>query len=210
MNPFNFNSILSSMTQPLYKFIVIGSSGVGKTAIIKRLTENTFSDLIQSTIGVEFVSTLIQIGDDKVKLQIWDTAGQERFQSVSKSYYRNAVGVIIVYDITDRKSFDSLPTWINEVHQHCDPNAVVHLIGNKSDLNEERQISLAEATSFAESYQMNYIETSAKGGDNVTEAFVRAATDIISRGMTNSSQPATPQSQPIVVQGDESKKKCGC
>jgi small GTP-binding protein len=175
------------------KFIIIGDSGVGKTAILRRLIENTFTEVAQTTVGVEFESKMLTIGDRKMKLQIWDTAGQERFKSIARAYYRNAVGVILVFDITERQSFDDLDMWLNDVHSLCNPNAVIQLIGNKLDLIAKREISAAEAESFAERHQMNYLETSAKGGDNVNEAFVRAATAILKKGLATA-----PDQKPLV------------
>ena len=190
-----------------YKFIIIGSSGVGKTAILKRLVEGNFSEESQSTIGVEFDSTMITIDDRRVKLQIWDTAGQERFRSIAKAYYRNAVGVILVFDITERKSFDDLTTWLNDVHSLCDQNAVVILIGNKADLSNRRSVTLNEAESFAAQQHMKYLETSAKNGTNIREAFAQVATEILSKGLKSSNppidkNPAFPQST------DQGEKKC--
>jgi small GTP-binding protein len=160
------------------KFIIIGSSGVGKTAILKRLVEDTFSVESQSTIGVEFDSTVIDVDGQQVKLQIWDTAGQERFRSIAKAYFRNAVGVILVFDITERKTFDEVNMWLNDVRSLCDPAAVVILIGNKTDLAQDRVVTLAEAEQFAQHHQLTYLETSAMKGTNVREAFVRVATQI--------------------------------
>ncbi|OHT16743.1 Ras-related protein Rab-4B [Tritrichomonas foetus] len=166
-----------------FKFIIIGSSGVGKTAILKRLVEDTFSNDSQSTIGVEFDSTMIDVDGQQVKLQIWDTAGQERFRSIAKAYFRNAVGVILVFDITERKTFDDVNMWLNDVHSLCDPTAVVLLIGNKSDLSANRVVTLAEAEQFAQHHQLNYLETSAMDGSNVREAFVKVATQIFRKGV---------------------------
>jgi small GTP-binding protein len=176
------------MTTLSYKFIIIGNSGVGKTAILKRLIQNSFTDEATSTIGVEFDSKVMVVGNQKVKLQIWDTAGQERFRSIAKAYYRNAVGVILVFDITDRKSFEELSTWLNDAHAHCNPNAAIQLIGNKSDLNSKRTVSESEAQQFSERHQMDYIETSAKDGDNIRESFIRATSAIMKKGL----QSATP------------------
>ena len=124
-----------------YKLILIGSSGVGKSALMRRLVEDTFTDECQSTIGVEFDSKVVMVEDQRVKLQIWDTAGQERFRSIAKSYYRNAVGVILVYDITERKSFEELGSWLTDVHALCEPNAVIELVGNKTDLAAKRTVT---------------------------------------------------------------------
>ena len=188
-----------------YKFIIIGSSGVGKTAVLKRLVEDTFTEESQSTIGVEFDSTILTIDEKKVKLQIWDTAGQERFRSISKAYYRNAVGVILVFDITERKSFDDLPSWLNDVHALCDPNAVIQLIGNKCDLGSQRVVTITEAEQFAEHHHMKYIETSAKAGQNIREAFIHVATTIMSKGLRTSNPPV--DKSPI-NNGQKNEQKC--
>jgi small GTP-binding protein len=161
-----------------FKFIIIGSSGVGKTAILKRLTEDTFSTDSQSTIGVEFDSTVLEVDGQSVKLQIWDTAGQERFRSIAKAYFRNAVGVILVFDICERKTFEDVNMWLNDVHSLCDPTALVILIGNKSDLASNRTVTLAEAEQYTQHHQLTYLEASALSGANVREAFVRVAAQI--------------------------------
>jgi small GTP-binding protein len=189
-----------------FKFIIIGSSGVGKTAILKRLVEDSFSSDSQSTIGVEFDSTLIEVDGQQVKLQIWDTAGQERFRSIAKAYFRNAVGVLLVFDICERKTFDEVNAWLNDVHALCDPTAVVILIGNKADLQENRVVTLAEAEQFAEHHQLAYVETSALAGSNVREAFVRAATQIYRKG--NRTRPK-PTVAPTPAGGGGSKGCCG-
>jgi small GTP-binding protein len=191
-----------------YKFIIIGSSGVGKTAILKRLVEGSFTEDSQSTIGVEFDAAVLVINDRKVKLQIWDTAGQERFRSISKAYYRNAVGVILVFDITDRKSFDDLNSWLNDIHTLCDTNAVIQLIGNKADMKSHRVVNLAEAESFASHQHMQYLETSARLGENVKEAFVRVATSIMTKGLKASNPPI--DRSPLLPAKSEVKSNDGC
>jgi small GTP-binding protein len=167
-----------------FKFIVIGSSGVGKTAILKRLVENTFSSESQSTIGVEFMAASVDVDGVSIKLQIWDTAGQERFRSIAKAYFRSAIGVILVFDLADRRSFDDMNQWLGDVHTLCDPNAVVTLIGNKSDL-EGRTVTAQEAEAFAKLHQLSYMETSALNGNNIEEAFRRTAATIYRRALEN-------------------------
>jgi small GTP-binding protein len=167
-----------------FKFIVIGTSGVGKTAILKRLVDDVFSHDNQSTIGVEFLATTIDVEGQSVKLQIWDTAGQERFRSIAKAYFRSAIGVILVFDLTERKSFDDLNQWLVDIHALCDPNAVVTLIGNKLDLAENRTITSKEAETFAELHRLAYFETSALAGDNIQEAFHRTAAAVIRRNVS--------------------------
>jgi small GTP-binding protein len=192
------------------KFIIIGDSGVGKTAILRRLIENSFTDISQTTVGVEFDSKMLTIGDRKLKLQIWDTAGQERFKSIARAYYRNAVGVILVFDLTDQRSFDNLSVWLNDVQALCNSNAVIQLIGNKLDLGPDRAVSASEAESFAARHQMNYLETSAKGGDNVSEAFVRVATGILKKGLATA---PTLNKAPLLEEqavGEAGPAKSGC
>ena len=187
-----------------YKFIIIGSSGVGKTAIMKRLVENTFSADSQSTIGVEFDSTSIDVDGQSIKLQIWDTAGQERFRSIAKAYFRNAVGVILVFDITERKTFDDVNNWLSDVHTLCDPSAVVMLIGNKGDLAASRVVTIAEAENFAKHHQLKYLETSARNGDNVKDAFTRVATEIYRK------DKSAPSISPGPMQATGNTTKSGC
>ena len=167
-----------------YKFIVIGSSGVGKTAILRRLVDDVFVSENQSTIGVEYLATEIDVDGVQLKLQIWDTAGQERFRSIAKSYFRFAIGVILVFDLTERKTFDDLYQWINDIRSLCDPNVVITLIGNKSDLIQQRNVTTGEAENFANLHQLVYFETSALGGDNIQEAFQRTATTIYRKKLT--------------------------
>ncbi|KAH0789939.1 Ras family protein [Histomonas meleagridis] len=162
-----------------YKIVVVGSSGVGKSAMVQCLITGSFREEEQPTIGVEFKPYTIQVEDENVKLQIWDTAGQERFKSVSKAYFRNALGGILVFDITNRDSFDDLVGWLNDMRQLCAPNASIILIGNKVDLEDDRVVIESEASAYAERYNLSYMETSAKSGKNIQEAFIRLGTEIV-------------------------------
>jgi small GTP-binding protein len=186
----------SASGRKTFKFIVIGSSGVGKTAILKRLVEDVFTTDSQSTIGVEFLATTVDVEGTQVKLQIWDTAGQERFRAIAKAYFRSAIGVILVFDLSERKSFDELNQWLVDIHALCDPNAIVTLIGNKSDLVDQRKVTSNEAESFAQLHQLAYFETSALAGDNIQEAFHRTAATIIRRSLPVSGPPQQPQLAP--------------
>lgn len=157
------------------KCIVIGSSGVGKTALTKRLVENVFYDHLQSTVGVEYEMTTLDIDGQKVRLNVWDTAGQEKFKSISRAYFREAVCVLLVFDLTDKQSFEDVNSWLSDVRQLCDPNAATILVANKSDLTQKRVISTAEVEDYARTHNLLSIETSAFSGENVREAFVRTA-----------------------------------
>jgi small GTP-binding protein len=191
-----------------FKFIVIGSSGVGKTCLLKRHVEDQFSGEEFSTIGAEYVSKIEEIDGQPIRLQIWDTAGQEKFRSIAKSYFRNAVGVIMVYDITDRRSFDDLSAWLNDVHQFCDPNAAVTLIGNKLDLGDQRAVTSAEAQLFATNHQLTYIEASALDGANVSEAFQRASKTVYERAEAGMLIAKTTIPQQTVPSTDSSGGEC--
>lgn len=131
------------------------------------------------TIGVEFGSKVISIGTRTIKLQIWDTAGQERFRSVTRSYYRGAAGALLVFDITDRQSFKSLPTWLSDARSLASSSIVLVLVGNKSDLAEQRQVTALEASQFAQENDLVYLECSTKSGDGVAEVFLKCARSII-------------------------------
>jgi small GTP-binding protein len=161
-----------------FKFIVVGSSGVGKTALLKRLIDDKFSADIGPTIGVEYVSTVIEIDGKALKLQIWDTAGQEKFRSIAKSYFRHAVGAVLCFSLSDRQSFDDLAIWLSDVQQYCDPNASVIVIGNKLDLVSARVVTAVEAQRFALIHHLTYIEASALEGENVNEAFYRVTRSV--------------------------------
>ncbi|CEP15562.1 hypothetical protein [Parasitella parasitica] len=130
------------------------------------------------TIGVGFGTRFITVNDQPIKLQIWDTAGQESFRSITRSYYRGAAGALLVYDITRRDTFEHLPVWLEDVRRHANPNTVIMLIGNKSDLEKNRQVSREEAEKFAEENDLFFLETSAKSSDNVEKAFEQTAAEI--------------------------------
>ena len=158
-----------------YKVVLVGSSGVGKTSIVQRLTQGSHTAETTPTIGVEF--KLHPYPD--VKLQLWDTAGQERFRSVSKAYFRNAVGALICYDITNRQSFEDLQGWITDINELAVPNAYLVLVGNKSDMADKRAVSEQEADEFATRNKLVRIETSAKDGTGIQEAFARLKDGIL-------------------------------
>ncbi|ORC88450.1 ras-related rab-4 [Trypanosoma theileri] len=166
---------MSEKYQQLMKLIVVGDSGTGKSSLLHRFVEDTFSEDQAQTIGVEFGSKIVQLAGRKVKLQIWDTAGRERYKSVTRSYYRGAVGCLIVYDITQRSSYESVPQWLNDVRQLAGKDVVVMLIGNKSDLSENRAIQHNEASLYALENGLLHFETSAATGEFVSEAFLKVA-----------------------------------
>jgi len=155
----------------LFKYIIIGESNVGKSCLMLQFTDNKFKQENDPTIGVEFGSKTIASKGKTIKLQIWDTAGQESFRSITRSYFRGAIGALLTFDITSRESFDAINGFVEETSASASTNLVIVLIGNKSDLASERQVSQEEAQTYAKKLGLVYIEVSAKTSHNVSLAF---------------------------------------
>eukprot|EP01120_Amphizonella_sp_Union-15-10_P000749 TRINITY_DN1077_c0_g1_i1.p1 TRINITY_DN1077_c0_g1~~TRINITY_DN1077_c0_g1_i1.p1 ORF type:complete len:201 (-),score=25.82 TRINITY_DN1077_c0_g1_i1:126-728(-) len=169
--------------QYLFKYIIVGNSGVGKSCLLLQFTEKRFQTSHDVTIGVEFGSRTVTLQDKQVKLQIWDTAGQEKFRSITRSYYRGAAGALLVYDITRRESFDKLSEWLDDCRKYSNSNIVIILIGNKCDLEGNRQVSIEEGEQFAKRNGLTFMETSAKSSQNVEDAFINTANAIFQKAM---------------------------
>lgn len=165
----------------LFKFLVIGNAGVGKSCILHHFIENKFKDNSSHTIGVEFGSKVVNVGGKTVKLQIWDTAGQERFRSVTRSYYRGAAGALLVYDISSRETYNALANWLTDARTLASANIVITLVGNKKDLEAEREVTFLEASRFAQENQLMFLETSAVTGENVEEVFMKCSRTILAK-----------------------------
>ena len=155
----------------LFKVVLIGDSGVGKSNLLSRFTRNEFNLESKSTIGVEFATKSIKTDGKTIKAQIWDTAGQERYRAITSAYYRGAVGALLVYDIAKRATYDSVPRWLKELRDHADQNIVIMLVGNKKDLRHMRQVQTEEAKEFCKQNKLFFIETSALADSNVTTAY---------------------------------------
>ncbi|XP_010453062.1 PREDICTED: ras-related protein RABA4a-like [Camelina sativa] len=162
----------------VFKLVLIGDSGVGKSQILSRYARNEFSLDSKATIGVEFQTRTLVMDHKSVKAQIWDTAGQERYRAVTSAYYRGAVGAMLVYDVSRRQTFDHIPRWLEELRNHADKNIVIILVGNKSDLEDQRAISTEDAQEFAEKEGLFFLETSALNAVNVESAFSTVLTEI--------------------------------
>ncbi|AMD22442.1 HGR103Wp [Eremothecium sinecaudum] len=155
----------------LFKIVLIGDSGVGKSNLLSRFSSNEFNVNSKSTIGVEFATRTIEVEGKSVKAQIWDTAGQERYRAITSAYYRGAVGALIVYDISKSSSYENCNRWLTELRENADENVAVALIGNKSDLSHLRAVPTDEAKTYAQENQMLFSETSAMNAENVDQAF---------------------------------------
>lgn len=189
----------------LFKLVLIGDSGTGKSCLLLRFADDAFTDSYITTIGVDFRFKTIPVEKKTIKLQIWDTAGQERFRTITSAYYRGADGIILVYDICDQESFSHVDDWLSEVNRYVNENTCKILIGNKSDMTSDRQVSTEEATKKAENLGIALIECSAKDATNVEAAFQMMSSELIKKleekghrstrtGGTGLVQPRTAQS----------------
>ncbi len=154
---------------------------VGKSNILSRYAYGKFNPDYEVTIGTEFMSKNISINDRNVRIQIWDTAGQEAFRSITRSYYKSSTCAFIVYDISEKRTFDNVHTWLQDCRDMCYKNVLIYLIGNKSDLEDSRQVTYEEAKKFAEENNLIFFETSALNGNNIEEIFVQSATDLVNK-----------------------------
>ncbi|KAF8364537.1 hypothetical protein HHK36_033492 [Tetracentron sinense] len=200
----------------LFKVVLIGDSGVGKSNLLSRFTRNEFCLESKSTIGVEFATRTVQVEGKTVKAQIWDTAGQERYRAITSAYYRGALGALLVYDVTKPTTFENVSRWLKELRDHADSNIVIMLIGNKTDLKHLRGVSTEDAQSYAEKEGLSFIETSALEATNVEKSFQTILAEIyriISKKSLSSEEPAqasVKEGKTILVAGSEADTKKPC
>jgi Ras-related protein Rab-1A len=162
----------------LFKLLLIGDSGVGKSCLLLRFADHTYTESYISTIGVDFKIRTIDLGGKSIKLQIWDTAGQERFRTITSSYYRGANGIIVVYDVTDMESFNNVRQWLNEIDKFACEGVSKLLVGNKCDMTNKKVVEFEMAKDFSDKLDIPFLETSAKNATNVEKAFLTMAGEI--------------------------------
>lgn len=203
----------------LFKVVIIGDSGVGKSNLLSRFTKNEFNLESKSTIGVEFATRSLNVEGKVIKAQIWDTAGQERYRAITSAYYRGAVGALLVYDVTRHVTFENVERWLKELRNHTDSNIVVMLVGNKSDLRHLVSVSTEDGKSFAERESLYFMETSALEAVNVENAFAEVLTQIyhilskkaIEGGDEGAASNVPAKGENINIKDDGSAlKKIGC
>ena len=194
----------------LFKLLLIGDSGVGKSCLLLRFADHTYTESYISTIGVDFKIRTIELDGKTIKLQIWDTAGQERFRTITSSYYRGAHGIIVVYDVTDLESFNNVKQWLNEIDRYACENVNKLLVGNKCDLVSKKAVEYETAKEFADKLEIPFLETSAKAATNVEKAFLTMAAEIKN---TIASQPQAMKAdgkKTVDVQGADIAPSGGC
>jgi len=189
-----------------YKLVLLGDAGVGKTAIAVQFVKGQFNEFTESTIGASFMNQTVTLPDETlIKFQIWDTAGQERFHSLAPMYYRGAQAAIVVYDMTNKASFEKAKDWVKELQQQGDPNVVVAFVGNKVDMPQSRKVPVEEAQKYADENGLYFIETSAKTAANVPELFMTIAKQLpkVQRQQAPANRGGLPQQQ-------QAQPKSGC
>ena len=195
----------------LFRYIIVGDMAVGKSCILLQFTDNKFRVQHELTIGVEFGAKTIELNNKTIKIEIWDTAGQEQFQAITRTYYKGAIGALLVYDITRRDTFTHVTKWLEEVKSNSSKHICVILIGNKKDLEDKRQVTYEEGESFARENGLMFLETSAKTAFNVVEAFNLSAQAILNNIEKTGVDPTENKNKmKIENKQQEPVKKGGC
>lgn len=199
----------------IFKIILVGDSGVGKTNLLSRLTNKGFSTELHATIGVEFSSVSFKIGDDNIKAHIWDTAGQERYRAITSSYYRGTFGALIVFDLSRRKSLTELfDHWLIRLREFSSKDMVIMLVGNKCDLEKQREVKREEALKLAEENDLVYFETSALSGENVNKVFYELTKSIYEKNrivtLPEAKKKIDLKEKEVEIKSLKKKKKNSC
>ncbi|XP_058805000.1 ras-related protein Rab-35 [Phymastichus coffea] len=194
----------------LFKLLIIGDSGVGKSSLLLRFADNTFNGNYITTIGVDFKIRTVDVDGERVKLQIWDTAGQERFRTITSTYYRGTHGVIVVYDVTSGDSFANVKRWLHEIEHNCDVVVNRILVGNKNDAPNQKVVLTEDAQRFANQMGIKLFETSAKDNTNVEEMFMAITREVLRTKKESKERQATKTNDIVNLRKStkQSRKKC--
>lgn len=196
--------------QHIFKIVVIGDSGVGKSQLLSRFVYGKFDTESKSTIGVEFSNKIVTIDDHKIKLQLWDTAGQERYRAITSAYYRGAIGILLCYDSTNKNTFDNLIYWKKEIDQHVESNVRILLISTKNDLVHLKNVSSEQGKQYAANNNMTFFETSSQNDTNI-ETSILHITKSIHDNIHKQDNPEPNPRNTIFIQQinvNEPKKNC--
>jgi len=208
------NNVMSdkSSFDHLIKLLLIGDSGVGKSCLLLRFSDDSFTSSFITTVGIDFKVKTINLDGKRIKLQIWDTAGQERFRTITTSYYRGAMGVMLVYDVTDEKTFNNIRNWMSNIEKHASEQVIKMILGNKCDMEDKRVIEAERGKALADEYGVEFFETSAKDATNVELAFMTMVQDVKKKIIDKSE--ATPQPTVVNVDNGNSQNNgnnnCSC
>ncbi|KAL6099817.1 rab25 [Pungitius sinensis] len=198
----------------VFKVVLIGESGVGKSNLLSRFTKDEFNHDSRTTIGVEFSTRTVMLDNYTIKAQIWDTAGLERYRAITSAYYRGAVGALLVYDISKHLTYESVDRWLKELLDHADPHIVVMLVGNKRDMESVRTVPTEEGKDFAEKRGLMFMETSALDSTNVEDAFsdvlLAIHRKVASREVTRGSICAVTLSNPVGPKSEAQGERRSC
>ena len=203
----------SSLYDHMFRYIIIGDMAVGKSCLLLQFTDHKFRHEHELTIGVEFGGKTIEVKGKNVKIQIWDTAGQEAFQAITRTYYKGALGALLVYDITRHETFEHINRWLNEVKENGSKDIYCILIGNKKDLEDQRQVKYEEGKELADKNNLLFLETSAKTAENVNECFILTSEKILDKIEKTGIDPSAPSKNVKITidedeKEDEEKKSC--
>ncbi|XP_052684557.1 ras-related protein Rab-37-like isoform X1 [Crassostrea angulata] len=191
----------------IHKTILVGDSGVGKTSLLVQFDQGRFqAGSFSATVGIGFTNKVVDVEGTKVKLQIWDTAGQERFRSITRAYYRDANALLLLYDVSNKASFDNIRAWLGEINEYAQEDVVIMLLGNKADMTSERVIRTEDGERLANEYNVAFMETSAKTGMNVDLAFMAVAKDL---KMKKTRKPTDPKFS-VTDYVNQEKQSVGC
>jgi len=197
----------------IFKVLLLGNSNVGKSSLFLRFVDDIWNDTFVPTIGVDFKIKTFEIDEKKIKMQIWDTAGQERFKNIISSYYRGAHGILLIYDVTDKDSFRNLANWLIEIEKNANKNVLKVVIGNKTDLENRRVITYNQGKEFADTYDLKFLETSAKKNLNVNEAFETLGRELMAAAGDKKIVKQKPNKKISVGQAQNlntEKRNCNC
>ena len=206
------NDLENSLEEEAYderiRVMLIGNSNVGKTSIAKRYCKNQFNHNYISTVGIDFVTKYIKVGEKMINLQIWDTAGQERYKVIAKNYYNKSDGFIIVYDITNKSSFDSIVNWVEDIKELASNDNKNIILGNKCDLESERKINKEEGDNLAKKYNCQFFEVSAQNGKNIDKSFLCLVQSILKDVNNSYSSRRGSQIDKQSFSANNKKRKC--
>ncbi|TIA80947.1 hypothetical protein E3P98_02380 [Wallemia ichthyophaga] len=198
----------------ILKYCIIGDAGVGKSCLLLRFTDDKFDKNTMTTLGVEFGCRIISVNDkERVKVQCWDTAGSEQFRSITRSYFRGAAGCLLVYSVGNRRSFENLDMWLDDIRRNADENLTVLVVANKTDIDmNQREVSVEEGEKWSEQRELQFLEVSAKSGQDVDQAFDKSAKAILAKLNHGAFKPrgSSSTSQGVLSLDQFTNKTSGC